>query len=161
MINKGRGIGLALGLMVLVGVVLLGLRGSGNDSGKVEPGHGTGSPVTPTIAIGTCATERGVLGSTTCNLSMAQVAKFADLPIAASAKDFTATYEGFQDWNLRASFLLPLDQASVYTALPNYPGATVDGPETEGLRGDAGEYRRLKLETVDGLLKVSVSVFTT
>jgi hypothetical protein len=92
---------------------------------------------------------------------MTQVAKLADIPIPSSATDFASTYQGFQEWRLQASFLLPLDQASVYTSLPNYPGVTVDGPEAEGLQGDPGEYRGLKLETIDGLLKVSVSVFTT
>jgi hypothetical protein len=160
MTRRNQGVLIALGIAVLCGVVILGSRVNNNHAGKVGATETSGSPAT-TIAVGSCVTERGVLGGTKCNLSPDQVAKIAEIPIAASATNFTATYEGFQDWNLHASFLLPLDQAGVYTSLTNYPGATVDGPETEGLQGDPGEYRGLKLETIDGLLKVSVSVFTS
>jgi hypothetical protein len=160
MTKRNQGVLIALGFAVLCGVVILGWRVSNNDAGKVGAPKTNRSPAT-TISIGTCATERGVLGNTTCNPSRDQVAKSADIPIPASATKFTATYEGFQDWNLEASFLVPFDQASVYTSLPNYPGATVDGPETDGTGGGAGENRRLRLATVDGLLKVSILVFTT
>jgi hypothetical protein len=161
MIHKGRGIGLTFGFLVLIVAVFWGLRSSGNGAGKVGATQGTGTPVATTIAVGTCRTERGILGSTKCNPSPDQVAKSADIPIPASATNFAAIYEGFQDWHLEASFLVPLDQASVYQSLPNYPGAAVDGPETDGTGGGVGEYRRLKLTTVDGVLKVAISVFTT
>jgi hypothetical protein len=160
MTKRNQGVLIALGFAVLCGVVILGWRVSNNDAGKVSAPKTSRSPAT-TISVGTCATERGVLGNTTCNPSRDQVARSADIPIGASATNFIATYESFQDWILEASFTVPLDQASVYTSLPNYPGATVDGPETDGTGGDAGEYRRLKLATVDGLLQVAISVFTT
>ena len=158
MTKKSPGVLIALGIAVLCGVVVLGFRVSGNHETTLD---GSGTPSATTSAVGTCVTDRGPIGSTRCNLSPDQVAKAADIPIAASPKNFIATYEGFQDWILEASFTVPLDQASVYTSLPNYPGAKVDGPETDGTGGEAGEYRRLKLEAVDGLLKVSISVFTT
>jgi hypothetical protein len=160
MAQKPKGILIAFGVVVLGGVVFLGLQGMSNDADNADAAQRNGRSAT-TIAVGTCSTERGILGGTTCNPSPDQVAKSADIPIPASATKFTATYEGFQDWNLEASFLVPLDQASVYTSLPNYPGATVDGPETDGTGSGAGEYRRLQLATVEGLLKVSILVFTT
>jgi hypothetical protein len=154
---------IALGVVVLGGAVAValffGLRGSGTDTDiSTAQGNGRGST---TLAVGACKTERGFLGDTTCNPAPEQVATAADIPIPPSATNFTATYESFQDWNLQASFLVPLDKASVYTSLPNYPGATVDGPSVDGTGGGAGEYRKLTLATVDGMLEVSVSVFTT
>jgi hypothetical protein len=160
MTKKSRGVLIALGIGVLCGLVVLGLQASGSDEDKVGAPETNGKPMT-TVGVGTCANERGILGGTTCNPSRDQVAKAADIPIAALPKNFIATYEGFQDWILEASFTVPLDQASVYTSLPNYPGATVDGPETDGTGGEASESRRMKLEAVDGLLKVSITVFTT
>jgi hypothetical protein len=159
MTRRNQGVLIALGIAVLCGVVILGSRVNNNDAGKVGATETSGSPAT-TIAVGSCVTERGVLGGTKCNLSSDQVAKIAEIPIATSATNFTATYEGFQEWLLRASFTVPLDQASVYTSLPNYPGATVDGPGTNGTGGHPSEYRNLKLATVDGLLNVSISVST-
>jgi hypothetical protein len=160
MTRRNQGALIALGIAVLCGVVILGWRVGNNDAAKVGAPEIGGSTAT-TISVGTCATERGILGGTTCNPSRDQVAKIAEIPIASSVTNFTATYEGFQEWRLRASFTVPLDQASVYTSLPNYPGATVDGPGTNGTGGHPSEYRNLKLATVDGLLQVSISVFTT
>ncbi len=110
---------------------------------------------------GTCKTERGLLGATTCTPTREQVTATSDVPIVASATEFIATYEGFQDWNMQASFRVPLDEAREYTSLPNYPGAKVDGPAIEGIGAAAGQYRSLKLVTVDGMLQVHISVSTT
>ena len=57
----------------------------------------------------------------------------SDVPILPSATEFIATYEGFQDWNMQASFRIPLDEASEYTSLPNYPGAEVTGQQSKVL----------------------------
>jgi hypothetical protein len=164
MARRSRDILIALGIVVLGGAVaialLLGIRGSNSDSDSAVVAQVNGRSTT-TLAVGTCKTERGFLGDTTCNPAPEQVAKAADIPIPASATNFTATFESFQDWNLEARFFVPLDQASVYTSLPNYPGATVDGPSVDGTGGGAGEYRKLTLATVDGMLEVSISVFTT
>jgi hypothetical protein len=161
--RTSRNILLSVGLALLVSagsIAFLSVLRTSNDE-DARPNGPTRSRTPTTLLLGTCKTARGLFGDTSCNPTPAQVTAASGVPVPASATEFSATYESFQDWILESSFRVSLDLASVYTSLPAYPGIAVDGPEIEGTSGGLGEYRKLKLVTVDGMLQVTITVFTT
>ncbi len=132
---------------------------SGDLVGAVGAARNAASTTSPQ-KLGSCTTSRGPLPDTTCTPTPAQVSSATGIPVPPTARNFSSTYEQFQDWHLDAAF--EVTDPTPYLGLADFPGLRVGGGPVQANQSADGSYRTLELTAqTPGTVLVKLSAFTT